>query len=77
MTHPFTHTHLHNMIFTEKKICQRKRYASEKDMPKICQRKRYASEKDMPDDLMHAIASLLLSIGWCTQKLGQSDYSVC
>ena len=62
MTHPFTHTHLHNMIFTEKKICQRKRYAS---------------EKDMPDDLMHAIASLLLSIGWCTQKLGQSDYSVC
>ena len=34
-------------------------------------------KKKMPDDLMHAIASLLLSLGWCTQKLGQLDYSVC
>ena len=62
MTHPLTHihTHLHNMIFTEKKICQIKK-----------------KKKKMPDDLMHAIASLLLSLGWCTQKLGQLDYSVC
>ena len=62
MTHTHTCTHLHNMIFTEKKIGQRKKNTR---------------EKNMPDDLIHAIASLLLSLGWCTQKLGQSDYSVC
>ena len=69
MTHPSTHTHLHNMIFTEKKICQRRKNAREKG--------RKEKKKKMPGDLMHAIASLLSNLGWCTQTLGQSDYSVC